>query len=409
MRGGLLFLAIVRGRRSVAKAEVSAMDVLRLASAAALFLASALVSSAVAQCWTGGGSVALTINGLSPGAVDPVGHVVTLPPAATTFSFAVSGPSGIPFAMLGAPAISCAAVTIPGVAGAIDMAFPFIILNGIAPATPFDFLARTSFAASAFIAPACTGAAAAPALQAIALDFTVAPLPYTITEAGQAVRLSPPAVPVVTNYPSIGSGTFVQHTLICNTVTYAGTAFSNLFIGAGGLVTFTLGSGDFSPTPAEHFDDFGLSVPGPNPGVAVLWADYASVTTDNIQVTEDGVTGTVKVEYQNQVRWDTLTPCGTFSVTFGTIGADSLTFDLTGYIVAGGTAVDRSPIVGVSDGTSAAGGVDTTLDLSASLGYASAGGPESIMEQFRAGGSTMDLTGAPLTFLHLGGFTWTFF
>jgi hypothetical protein len=386
------------------------MKLLR-SSAAAAFLALALVGSSTAQCWTGGGNVALTINGGSPSVADPVGHIVTLAPTETSYSFAITGAPGTPFALLGAFSITCGAITIPGISGSIDLASPFVILNGIAPASAIDFFAVTDFDVSVFVGPACSGPVASLALQAIALDFTVSPLPYTLTEAGQAVRSAPAIGPTVTNYGSIGDDSFVQHALTCPAVTYGGTSYSQLFIGSNGQVTFGNGSGDFSSTSAEFFDDFGTFVTAPNPGVAVLWGDYArsSVTTDNIQVTEDVVTGTVKVEYQNQVRWDTLTPCGTFSVTFGATGADSLTFDLTGYVVAGGTAVDQSPIVGVSDGTSAAGGVDTTLDLSASLGYSSAGGPESIMEQFPTGGSTLDLTGAPLTFLHLGGYTWTFF
>jgi hypothetical protein len=372
-----------------------------------------LATAAQAQCWTGGGPVALTLNGTSPSAADPVGHIISTQASATSYSIGLNGTPGTPFILLGAFSISCGATVIPGVAGSIDLASPFVLLNGIAPAAPFDFFAVSDFNLTLNLAPACSGPIATVAFQAVALDFTATPLPYALTEAGQVVR----SAVSVTEYSSASTPTLfddgsIAHALTCGgTMTFAGTSYTQLFVGSNGQVTFGNGSGDFSVTTAEFFDDFGTFVTTPNPGVAVLWADYnrSSVLNDSVRVTEDATAGTVQVEYLNQERWDSFTPCGNFSVTFGLLGADSLTLDYTGYITTGGAANDQSPIIGVSDGIGGAPGIDTTVDFSTSLGYTSAAGPESIMEQFPLGGSTLDLVATPLNFLHLGSYTWTYF
>lgn len=388
------------------------MSLLRPSATTAL-CAVVLAAAAQAQCWTGGGPIALTLNGLSPSAADPVGHVISTPASATTYSIGLNGTPGTPFILLGAFSITCGATVIPGVAGSIDLASPFVLLNGIAPSAPIDFFAVSDFNLTLNLAPACTGPISTIAFQAVALDFSATPLPYALTEAGQVSRSGLSVTEYSTNsVPTLFDDGSVAHTMNCgSTVTYAGTAYSTFFIGSNGQVTFGTGSTDFSVTSAEFFDDFGTFVTAPNPGVAVLWADYArgSALNDSVRVTEDATAGTVLVEYRNQERWDTQTPCGNFSVTFGSLGTDSLTLDYSGYITAGGTTADQSPIIGVSDGTNAPGGVDTTIDYTASLGYSSPAGPESIMEQFPAGGSGLDLIATPLNFLHLGGYTWTFF
>ena len=234
-----------------------------------------------------------------------------------------------------------------------------------------------------------------------------------------------PANSITTIYNAIGDDANQAHALTqpgANTITYGGTAYSTLYLGSNGQVTFTLGNNGFMPSLAEFFAGWQATpTTVANPGVATYWADYArgTVATDNITVIEDGTLSTVEVQYNNQEYWDSLTQAGSWKCTFGLLGPGSVTLDLSGVLLNNIVGTDQNPVVGVSDGIDdglgngvSATGDNNTADLSVLLGAAYATGssttvaPESIGEQFPAG--TLDLT--VINFLELGdGTTLPFF
>ena len=366
----------------------------------------ALASVSFAQFELGGGLIDLRINGTIPSTSSLGGHQCNVNQVATIAVNETAGP-GIQrqFAMLiDFAGLSAGAFVIPGL-GTIDLAAPAVVINSIIPSSALDLLAVTNFSLSFQFTTANCVALVGPAVQAIGLDLAGPILPYTLTQAGQLISTGSSS----TTYPSVGDDTFFTYVPVCTpTITYAGTTYPSCIIGSNGMVTFTTGTGDFTPTAPEFFNGFRpIATVGTNPGVASVWNDWfpSSNTTDNIVVTDFG-NGDLNVAYNNQSHWASLLPAGNWNVTFGA-ATDTVTINAGGYI--DGNASDAAGIIGVTDGTNVAGGVDTNFDISANLGWVSSGaGPESIMEAYNPGaGILFDV--ASVSFLHTGGFNWVMF
>ena len=188
--------------------------------------------------------------------------------------------------------------------------------------------------------------------------FTVGPL--TVTSTG-----------VIFTSATLGDDANQSHALTVP-VTYYGTVFSSLFLNSNGYVSFGAGANDFTETEAEFFGGWGVP---PNPGVGAYYSDLnnggigSGATYD---VTEDTANQTVIVGFNNQNHWSSNDPAGSFSVTFGTFGPNSLTQDYTAFIPAL-TSTDDG-IIGVTDGdvlvgmdTSHSNGLGTGLGLQIGL------------------------------------------
>ena len=369
----------------------------------AAIAATALVAGSLsAQCWTGGGPVALTIQGQVPSAADPVGHTVDV--SNNPWSLALADTTGgYPFILAGGASIACGAIPVPW-GGSIDLAGAYVIIDGINPAGGFDFFAVSNFNVTLPPLTTLPVATVGPALQAVYLDPANPPFNLNNTQAGQPVTNSR-----VTVYSTVGDDVALNHSLLVP-ITYAGISYTSCFIGSNGMVTFTTGSTDFTPTPAEFANGFrAAATTGVNPGVAVLWSDWfrSTVTNDEIRVTENFVSGAVTVAYNNVQHYGSQTPAGSFSGTFAGAGPDSFVVDLSG-VIASGVTTDQPKVFGVTDGTNVAGGVDTNNTFSALLAlgggtYTSAVGPESIMESMV---SNVLPSVALATYVHLGGYTW---
>lgn len=363
---------------------------MRLASFAALALicACALTGSLTAQCTAGGGSVDLGINGNIG-----IGQVVTVQmPSTLDITLTDNNGPGNPFILLAGSGISCMAIPLAW-GGSVDLAGISIVADGISPVTVFDFMAVTDFQVS--VPANCSQAGTnGPALQAIHQDPTAAPIFFNHT--GAAGILYSNAALITTVYDALGDDSSVQHLLGMDpcagyngqSITFGGATYSDLYIGSNGQVTFNGGSNDFSPTTAEFFSGWNSGLPG----VAVFWIDLArsSAVSDSVVITEDLVAGTVSVDYKNQEFWSSQTPAGDFSCTFGALGIDTLTIDLTATLP--GAVSDADPIVGVTDG--AVGGLDTAHDYDVAIAagggaYSTPAGsaPESICEQYLQSGA----------------------
>lgn len=360
-----------------------------------------------AQCDSGGGPATLTINGILPSSVDPVGHLVNTQYQPWSLEIG-DGVGGRPFVLAAGGSIGCPGFATPW-GGSIDVVAPFVVLDGLNPQTIFDYFAITNFSTTLPPVGGNCFAGSGPALQAVCVDPTNPPFGLRNTQSGQPTVSSSR----VTVYTSLGDDESHNHALSACPITFGGTIYSSLNIGSNGQICFAVGSIDFSPSAAEFFNGFRLALtPGSNPGVANLWADYNRLTSvgDNITVIEDTIGDTVVVAYNNQQHWNSQSPAGSWKVTFGALGPDSVVFDFTGY--SAGLAADQNKIVGVTDGTNVAGGVDTNADLSNLIltsggAYNSSGiGPESIMEEF-LDVSPPDFT--TISFVHVGGFQWTVF
>ena len=192
---------------------------------------------------------------------------------------------------------------------------------------------------------------------------------YTYNPAGQIV-----------NSFTLGDDAFIQHPLT-QTITYGGVVRTDAFIGSNGFVTFGAGSGDFTETLGEFFDDFGAG--SPNPGVALIYSDLnrGGVTSGaTYDVIEDTGAGTVEFQFNNQVHWSSQEPAGSVSCVFGTNTVD---LDYTAFLAA--TTSTDDVIIGLSDGNA---GVGTDTDLSNGLGtgiatalpYTSPGSDDSVGE-----------------------------
>lgn len=353
-----------------------------IAIAAAISLA--VANSAVAQFDTGGTALALTINGFTPDVVSPAAHTVAVDQG-STMTIALNGTSiGIPFILIGGASPLAGAISIPSV-GTVDLDSPFVILDGLVGGTPFDLMARSNFSVTLPTAPppALVGAAA-PAFQAIYLEPANPPFNLELTQAGQPVYTGMRT----TVYSGLGDDVTQLHALsLVPNVTFGGIARTQLLIGSNGMITFTTGSTDFSPSTGEFHNGFRTAgTAGSNPGLAPLWGDWflPSFVGDNVTVQENGITNTVTVAWNNQVWYATSLPAGSWSVELGTFGPNSFVFDLTGALPGGAT--DVAPITGVTDGSDIT-GPNNTIDFGTALPYSSAPGlPDSVCEQFSAGG-----------------------
>jgi hypothetical protein len=377
-------------------------SILSLASAALI----ALAGTTAAQFELGGGVVDLRIDGQLPDDADPAGHQVS---GGTSFTLSITdGGTLRPFILLGAASLQAGAVPLAGV-GTIDLPNPgvFILMNGIFPSGGFDFFAVTDFSVTVAYAPPCTLVTSL-ALQAIALDPTSSPLPYTLTQAGQPVS-NGVTIEYDNDASDLDDDDFKVFTPVCLPgVTFGGTTYTQMFVGANGYVTFGSGSTLYSPTQAEFFAGFQTPPSGANvnPGAAVMADDYGDISTvgDTVAVIENLANGSVTVEWRNQEHWNSLAAAGTFSVTFA--ASDTVSMDFSSYVL-GDSAFDPNPLVGVTDGDSAV-GINTTVDYSAVVPFSSTGTNDSIVEEVDLSlvlpGAAFDV--ATLQFAHAGSFSW---
>lgn len=379
-----------------------------IAIAAAISLA--VANSAVAQFDTGGTNLGLTINGLTPDVVSPAAHTVGVDQG-TTMTIALNGTSiGIPFILVGGASPLAGAIPIATV-GTVDLDAPFVILDGLVGGTPFDLMARSNFSITLPTAPISPVlvAPAAPAFQAIYVEPTNPPFNLELTQAGQPVYTGIRT----TVYGALGDDVSQLHSLtIVPNVTFGGVAYTQLRIGSNGMITFATAITDFSPSTAEFHNGFRVAgTAGSNPGLAPLWGDWAqpSFVGDNVTVIENSVTSTVTVAWNNQVWYTSLLPAGSWNVELGTFGPNSFVFDLSGALPGGAT--DQAPITGVTDGSDIT-GPNNTIDFATALPYSSVvGAPDSICEQFTAGGIGANpySLGVVSYIDTLGNFEWTIF
>lgn len=381
----------------------------RLAIGVAALALSAVASTA--QFCTVGATVAtLRIEGSVPSVAAPASHNVSMTDGVLNLSI-TDGGTFRPFIL----AQDIAGVTPFGYAapigcGALDLAAPSIVIDGIFFSTgAFDAFAHTDFSVGVTVAAPCTGFVTA-GYQAICLDVTATPFPYSLTEAGMATQLAGFSTTYTsTTTPAVFDDGIVTHVLngancggtASSTVTFAGTTYTQMFLGSNGMVSFNVGSTDFTATNAEFFAGFRTGVPTtPNAGVAMQWGDYfpSADTNDNITVV-DFLNGSLQVQFNDMSHWNSGANAGSWSVTFDATN-DAAQMDFTAYVA--GTGTDTNRITGVTNGLPT-GTTQTVLDLSTSTGYVTTVGPESIMENFPAP-ATCDL--GLITFQHLGLFTW---
>lgn len=342
-------------------------------------------------CDPGLGTAQLLINLTVPSQADPVFHRVEVGDVFWQLDVLDPNNVGAGFILLAsASPIVGNAFPVPW-GGSIDLVAPGIVLDGIAfSQSAFDFLAVMPFAALLPLPGALCSPGLAPSVQAITQDASNPPFFLRNTQAGQAVRNT------VTTLFAVGDDVSFNYPVVCLTgITFNGTVYPAANIGSNGIVSFVTGSGDFSPTVAEMANGFrpatGTGTPlAANPGVAVMWGDYArgTVTNDFIAVVEDFTTNSFTVTYANQEHWSSQTPAGTFGVTFDN-AADSVSFDLSGYIPA--AAADGVRLLGVTDGTDRPAPDIVTVGPLASLpgfpGYVTPVGPETIIESVAPGAS----------------------
>lgn len=201
---------------------------------------------------------------------------------------------------------------------------------------------------------------------------------------------------LTTTYNALSDDGNVLHVLSTQpNVTFGTVVYTQFYVNANGMVTFSTSSGDFTQTRAEMDNGFrtaGAALGTSNPGVAVLWTDqnFPTAVGDDVQVIEDGVAGTVKVFYRNQGYWNGGTPSGSYSVTFNVPSADSLEFNHSGVINgtnAGSLNQDR-PIIGISAGSDdpsfgyAFNDIDLTGTPSVGIGSGVSYGPGSLYQAF---------------------------
>ena len=391
----------------------------------AAFVVMALAGFAPAQFDVNGPNAVLTIAGTAPSAADPTGHTVDIGVPGDLTVAVTSGANPTQGFILVAGALNAGSYGVPW-GGSVDLGTPnppftptgiSVVMDGVffSVGTPLNAFAVTPFQMSVSIA-ATAGGQSGPGLQAIVSDPSAPPFFFDNTEAG----LPNYVFVTVTDYATLADDSFVLHQLDQTNgvspiaITYGGVAYSQVYIGSNGMVTFVDGSTDFIPTISEVFNGWAGSTVSPTPGVALAWQDMArgSAVGDLVRVTENLATSEVTVEFINQQHWDSQTPSGTFSCSFGGLGPDSIVFDHTGFIV-GNPGVDAGPIVGVTDGTGGV-GTDRTADLSVDIAafYSTTAAPESIAEDFNAtviSGGSLDI--GVWTALNTGGagFNWTLF
>ena len=360
------------------------------------------------------GNMGLGLNGMLPSAAG-MDHRVPVPangPLTLELSSAVPQQK---FILLGDTVASGGSTNLPW-GGTLDLASPGILMNGITPVSFFDSMAVSDFFFTANIDCTETGSSW-PALQAIYQEASMPPFFYNHTDVGQAYF----PTTVTSFYHDLPDDGFIQHDL-CGSIDYIGVTYTSLYICANGQITFDQGSTLFAPSAVEFFSGFLPAGNQPNPGVAPIWTDLnrSSDTGDWIKVSEDTLTGITTVRHYNQTHWASGTPAGSWKFDFGSLGPNSVVFNIGGYL-PGVPQTDDDPITGVTDGnnTPIGPGMNNIVDFSQVFGgaggpYFTAPGaePESIMEQFALAGSDpaapFDLT--TLSFNDAGGIgSWTIF
>lgn len=375
--------------------------------ALAAVVALTTIGTAHAQYDPGLGTATLTINGTTPSVADPVAHFV---PISTTWTVAIADPAnvGAGFILVADIATSPNAFPTPW-GGSVDMAAPTVVLDGISfSQSAFDFLAALPFSMTL---PPLTGsvcfASIGPSVQAITGDATNAPFFLRNTQAGQPTRPAPAFTAGAQTLAAgnIGDDAFVTVPVQCTK--FNGVNYTQMFVSSNGVISFAVGSTDFSATTGEFTNGFRTGTPTTaNPGVAAMWGDYARAAAvgDTIVVTNDTVNNLTRVDYLNQQHWNSQTPAGSWSVTFDNVN-DSVTIDMTGYLVTSGA--DTTRIFGVTDGLSTGtttigniaalpGGSGYTTGVAPSVAVA----PESICETVALGIAPSVPT---VTFFHTGG------
>ena len=359
--------------------------------AAPLLLLLAFGHPVLSQCNANAGPMSLTINGLDPASVDP-GHRVPVV-AGEDFLLEINdGDLGSAFVLVAGADLSCGVVPVPW-GGSIDLVAPTVVADGLNPNSPLDSFASTDFRFAA--ASDCTMAGTStPAFQAVYIDPNN--LPFFLSNTGSGIA---DFVGGTTVYDALADDESVLHVFgSCggvSSITFGGVSYTQFFVGSNGVVSFGEGAFDWEPSSADFFSGFpNPQAPAPlgaNPGVALIWQDYArdTLANDRVVVTEDAIAGTVRVSYESQEHWNSQMPAGSWSGTFGSLGPNSVVIDGSGYIAGDPALADADPIIGVSDGL--AGGSEQILDLSVALSgpYQTMPGnePESIMEQFPAAGT----------------------
>lgn len=372
-------------------------------------------------CDPGGGALSLRFNGTTPSGMTAQDHVVSITSPIWTISI-TNGmvATSTPFLLLAGSTIVCESRVVPW-GGSVDVDPISILLDGFFGATPFDLAARSNWTVGLPIPCSFIGLNG-PSLQAIFQDTTAAPFFLNNTTAGQPLF----ATTATSSYSIVADDGFIAHQLVCP-MTFGGIAYTRLFVGSNGQITFETGSTSHSPLGTTFVAGFqnGPTPPSAeNPGVAVFWADYfrPSTVNDRIDVVEDRTAGTVLVQWIGVEWYNSQAPAGSFSAKFGQTGPNSLIIDLSGTIAGSGGPTpgigtnDPDPLVGVTDGKSTV-GTDMSADFSALLA-ANAGtfttplasAPLSIFEQFPlSGGDPMQ----PLDLMTLtfedptGTFQWT--
>ena len=350
-------------------------------SALALAAATALSGGAIAQCDLGGAGVEFRINGVLPSVANPLTHEVDVG-GGTTMTFSVAGAiPGTPFILAGGSSVSCGAIPIPSV-GSVDLAGAYVLLDGLSGGSALDALAITNFSITLPLASGCGPVGAvAPALQAIYIEPANPPFNLEITQAGQAVKTGT----VTTTITTLTDDSFVTVPLNCQPITFGGVARTQVQVSSNGVLTFTTGVTDFTPSLAEFHHGFRLTgTAGTNPGVSAYWTDLnpALSALDSVVVTQDSNLGTVTVAYLNQVHISGGAAAGSWTVTFGTFGANTVTVDYTAALAPPAT---YGVLFGVTDGVDTVGS-NTSIDISAAIPYTSpAGTPDSIGELLPVG------------------------
>jgi hypothetical protein len=207
-----------------------------------------------------------------------------------------------------------------------------------------------------------------------------------------------------TSYPiaSKDSNDNFTHALTGTTVDLYGVSYNTIHINQHGYVNLGGPVRNFN----ESLVDFYQGIPGSGgnvggPSVAVVWSDMISSGNSAavFEVTEDSFLNTVKVDFRNQDHWASMNPAGDYSVTFGALGQNSLSFDHTGFIPDPFTGTPlHNVVIGITDGDTAAGadtnfsnGVGTGLSGAIGAGYVTPTGsePDSFAELIPRGANPM--------------------
>ncbi len=385
----------------------------------------AISTSAAAQWDTDGPNAALTINGQTPSVADAIGHLVTINvPDTLSLTLTSGANANVGFLLLNG-ALSPSGFVVPW-GGSLDIGTSIggapptgvtVIIDSLLYSipSPFTVFAVTPFTLSASVGAAFAGVSVG-GFQTIMAEPTIPPLFMDNTEAGGPTFEDN----VVTVYAALADDDSTSHTLngvaTPSGVTFAGMTYTSFFIGSNGVVSFAVGVNDFSPTTPEFFSGFQVApTVAANPGIALGWQDLGRTgVLDDVTIIESPSSNTVRVEYNNQEHWTSITPAGSWSGTFDNSIPGLFTFDMTGFI-GGDPTLDLGPLIGVTDGNDAV-GTDylADLDVDQLAGYTTAVGPESIVEDFNALltaiggiGGAIDIT--VINFLDVGASTYTLF